>query len=84
MKKQKCSFQKQGMSDCCENPACQKELSDFNKQFYEAPNYEKLLHGYSNMEAVLKYISRVPELLNKYDLNSYDAFVFFENSFKVN
>ena len=45
------------MSDCCENPACQKELSDFNRQFYEAPNYEKLLHGYSNMEAVLKYIS---------------------------
>ena len=62
------------MSDRCNNFACQKEISAFNKQFYEEPNYEKLFYGYSKMEDVLKYIRWDPKLLKtliKINNNSY-------------
>ena len=46
-------------SDICENPTCQRELADYKKKFYEEPNYEKLLYGYSQMDDVMSYISQV-------------------------
>ena len=46
-------------SDICDNPACQRELADYKKKFYEEPNYEKLIYGFSKMEDIISYITQV-------------------------